>query len=115
MATLVHDLRYAVRLLRAKPGFAAVAILTLAIGVGATTAIFSVVHAVLLSPLPFRDADRLMNVHIAGRDGAKYPLPDTDFAAWRAENQTADAVAMFDNDASTLTGDGPPARLSAAV
>ena len=82
MATLVHDLRYAVRLLRAKAGFAAVAILTLALGVGATTAICSVVHAVLLSPLPFRDADRLMHVHIVSRDGAKYPLPDTDFIAW---------------------------------
>ena len=114
MATLLHDLRYAVRLLRARPGFATVAILTLALGVGATTAIFSVVHAVLLSPLPFPAADRLMNVHIASRDGAKYPLPDTDFIAWRAQNRTADAVAAFENDAVTLTGDGPPERLSGA-
>jgi putative ABC transport system permease protein len=94
MAMLVHDLRHAVRLLRAKPGFAAVAVLTLALGVGATTAIFSVVHAVLLSPLPFRDADRLVNVHIVGRDGATFPLPDADFVAWRSQNRTADAVAI---------------------
>src|SRR3954449_1813708 len=114
MATLVHDLRYAVRLLRAKPGFAAVAILTLALGVGAATAIFSVVHAVLLSPLPFRDADRLVNVHIASRDGATFPLPDTDFIAWRAQNRTADVVAVFENDAVTLTGDGAPERLPRA-
>jgi putative ABC transport system permease protein len=115
MATLVHDLRYAVRLLRAKPGFAAVAILTLALGVGAATAIFSVVNAVLLSPLPFRDADRLMNVHIASRDGATFPLPDTDFIAWRAQNRTADVVAVFENDAVTLTGDGAPERIAGAA
>jgi putative ABC transport system permease protein len=115
MATLVHDLRYAVRLLRAKPGFAAVAILTLALGVGAATAIFSVVHAVLLSPLPFRDADRLMNVHITSRDGATFPLPDTDFIAWRAQNRTADVVAVFENDAVTLTGDGAPERVAGAA
>jgi putative ABC transport system permease protein len=114
MATLLHDLRHAVRLLRAKPGFAAVAILTLALGVGATTAIFSVVHAVLLSPLPFRDADRLVNVHIVGREGATFPLPDADFIAWRSQNRTADAVAIFDIEGATLTGDGPPERVAAA-
>jgi len=112
MATIAHDLRYALRLLRTRPGFAAVAILTLALGIGATTAIFSVVHAVLLSPLPFPDADRLMHVRITGRDGMIFPLPDTDFLAWRAANQTADAVAVFENDALTLTGDGAPERLS---
>ena len=114
MATLLHDVRYAVRLLRARPGFAAVAILTLALGVGATTAIFSVVHAVLLSPLPFRDADRLVNIHIVGHEGATVPLPDADFVAWRSQNRTADAVAIFDTDGATLTGDGPPERVAAA-
>jgi putative ABC transport system permease protein len=114
MATLVHDLRYAVRLLRTRPGFAAVAILTLALGIGATTAIFSVVHAVLLNPLPFRDAARLVHVRITGRDGALFPLPDTDFLAWRAQNRTADAVAVFASGSTTLTGDGAPERLTAA-
>src|SRR5262249_22143270 len=112
MATLVHDLRYAVRLLRARPGFAAIAIVTLALGIGATTAIFSVVHAVLLSPLAFSDADRLVHVRITARDGTVFPLPDADFQAWRAQNRTADAVAVFDNDAATLTGEGAPERLA---
>src|SRR5689334_8844537 len=115
MATLLQDLRYALRLLRAKPGFAAVAVLTLALGVGATTAIFSVVNAVLLSPLPFRDADRLVNVHIVGRQGVTFPLPDADFIAWRNQNRTADAVAIFDTEGATLTGDGPPERVATAV
>src|SRR5262245_7497587 len=115
MATIVQDLRYAVRLLRTRPGFAAVAILTLALGIGATTAIFSVVHAVLLSPLPFREPDRLVHVRITGRKGMVFPLPDTDVQAWRDQNRTADAVAAFENDAATLTGDGAPERLSAAA
>src|SRR2546421_5987387 len=78
MGNLFADVRYAVRLLIKKPGFAAVAILTLALGIGATTAIFTVVHAVLLRPLPFRDADRLVQVRITGRNNGIFPLPDTD-------------------------------------
>ena len=77
MGNLFADVRYAVRLLIRKPGFAAVAILTLALGVGATTAIFTVVHAVLLRPLPFPEADRLVEVRIVGRNDAVFPLPDT--------------------------------------
>src|SRR5882762_3164802 len=98
MPTLVQDIRFAVRLLTTRPGFAAVAILTLAIGIGATTAIFTVVNAVLLTPLPFRDAQQLVHVQITGRDGGIFPLPDTDFLAWREHNQTADAVAVFDTE-----------------
>ena len=113
MATLANDIRYAVRLLLARPGFAAVAILTLALGIGATTAIFTVVDAVLLRPLPFRDADRLVQVRIVGRRGGVFPLPDTDFLAWRALNRTADAVAAFDTRAATLTG-GAPEQMTAA-
>jgi len=59
MLSLVSDVRFGLRFLLKRPGFAVVAILTLALGIGATTAIFTVVHAILLSPLPFRDADRL--------------------------------------------------------
>ncbi len=111
MGILLADARYAIRLLSKRPGFAAVAILTLALGIGATTAIFTVVYAVLLSPLPFRDAERLVSVRITGRDAAIYPLPDTDFLAWRAQNRTADAVAVFDEASTTITGDGAPERI----
>src|SRR5262245_48919374 len=115
MATLLQDLRYALRLFRSRPGFALVAMLTLALGIGATTAIFTVVHAVLLSPLPFPDANRLMQVRIIGHAGGLFPLPDTDFHAWRAQNRTADAVAVYDRDTATITGDGSPERVAAAL
>jgi putative ABC transport system permease protein len=112
MGTLLSDARYALRLLIKRPGFSAVAILTLGLGIGATTAIFTVVYAVLLRPLPFRDADRLAHVRIVGPDSGGLVLPDMDFLAWRAQNQTADAIAAFDNSSATLTGgDGPPERV----
>jgi len=115
MPTLVLDIRYAIRLLLRRPGFTAVALLTLAVGIGATTAIFTVVHAVLLRPLPFPDAERLMYVRIQGRAGGLFPLPDADFLAWRARNRTADAIAVFDSGGVTLTGDAEPERLTAAI
>jgi putative ABC transport system permease protein len=114
MSNLVHDIRYAIRLFLRRPGFAAVAILTLALGIGATTAIFTVVHAVLLSPLPFRDAERLAQVRIISQSGDDFPLPDADFLAWRSQNQTADAVAVYDVRPAIVTGDGDAERIGAA-
>ncbi len=111
MHAILGDVRFALRLLARRPGFAAITILTLALGIGATTAIFTVVHAVLLSPLPFPRADRLVEVRIVGRDGEIFPLPDADFQAWRAANRTADAVAVFSPGSVTLTGFGAPERL----
>ena len=110
---MLSDIRFAIRLLIKRPGFSIVAILTLALGIGATTAIFTVVNAVLLSPLPFPDADRLAAVRIVGQGAEMYPLPDTDFLAWRDQNQTADAVAVWETDAATLTGDGAAERVGA--
>src|SRR5262245_27758744 len=115
MLRFASDVRFALRLLIKRPGFAAVAILTLALGIGATTAIFTVVHAVLLSPLPFPDAERLAEVRIVGHNGGIFPLPDADFLAWREQNQTADAVAVWSDDAATLTGDGAAERIGAAA
>ena len=102
-------------MLRKRPGFAVVAILTLALGIGATTSIFTVVDAVLLRPLPFAEPDRLVQLHIRGADGQSYPLPDTDFLAWRERNETFDALAVFDSgQALSLTGAGQPERIIAA-
>ncbi|HEV8347945.1 MAG TPA: ABC transporter permease [Vicinamibacterales bacterium] len=108
---MFSDMRFAIRLLIKRPGFSTVAILTLALGIGATTAIFTVVHAILLRPLPFPDADRLAEVRIVGPGGEIYPLPDADFLAWRDQNQTADAIAVWESDPATLTGDGAAERV----
>src|SRR5882762_4549524 len=115
MPSLVQDVRYAFRLLVKRPGFAAVAILTLALGIGATTAIFTVVNAVLLRPLPFTQPDRLVEVDITSNEGPRLPLPDADFLAWRSLNGTCEAVAVYNLEAVNLTGDGPPERLSSAL
>ena len=115
MPNLVHDVRYAIRLLLKRPGFAAVAILTLALGIGATTAIFTVVNAVLLRPLPFPDAERLVQVRIISSNHESFSLPDADFLAWRSQNQTCDAVAVYWASPETLTGDGAPERIGSAA
>jgi putative ABC transport system permease protein len=116
MRNLAFDVRYAIRLFFKRPGFAAVAILTLAVGIGATTAIFTVVNAVLLSPLPFRDAERLAQVRIVGQGSEDYPLPDADFLEWRSQNRTADAIAVYEVSPVTISGDGAAEQIvSSAV
>ena len=85
MKTFLQDLRYAARMLRSSPAFAAIAIGTLALGIGANTAIFSLVRAVLLEPLPFADADRVVNVMESGKDSAA--------ASRRACSPTSSATA----------------------
>jgi putative ABC transport system permease protein len=114
MLTFIQDARFAVRMLLKRPGFAAVAILTLALGIGATTAIFTVVHAVVLDPLPFPDAGRLAQVRILGPGGEDYPLCDADFLAWRDGNRTAEAVAVLQPGRVTLTGDGDAEEIGSA-
>jgi putative ABC transport system permease protein len=113
MRTL-QDVRFAVRLLTKRPGFAAVAIATLALGVGAATSIFTVVEAVLLRPLPFPEPTQLVHFHIRGADGDIYPLPDTDFLAWRERSDAFSSVAVYDGGAAlALTGQGEAARIIA--
>ncbi len=113
---LVQDVRYGLRVFRKNPGFAAVAILTLALGIGATTAIFSVVDAVVLKPLPFPTADRLVRVRSlilkTGTGGiASYP----DFLDWRAQNHVFDGIAAFRTGDFTLVGASDAVHLQGAV
>lgn len=91
----MRDLRYALRVLFKAKGFFAVAILTLAIGVGANTAIFSVIDTVLLRPLPFRDPDRLVRLFETEAAPGKYPLTAQDVADWRAQNHTFQDMTIY--------------------
>ena len=117
METLWQDLKYAARMLGKKPGFTAIAVFTLALGIGANTAIFSVVNAVLLQPLPFHQPERLMTVWMTGLKGnlAKGHLSYPDFADFRAQNHTFEHMAAFNTDDLTLTGSGEPFRMSGAI
>jgi predicted permease len=118
---LRQDLRFAVRALRASPGFAVAALLTLALGIGANTAIFSVVQGVLLDELPFANSSQLVRVwHAHPADGIEQgAVSEPDFLDWRAESELAESMGgyWFADGLSgvDLTGVGDPERLSIAA
>lgn len=114
MKTLLQDLVYAGRVLRQRPGFAAVAILTLALGIGANTAIFSVVQAVVLAPLPFPEPDRLVTAweNHEARGGAPEWTGRANFVDWRGRNRVFEHLAAFSCWGPTLVDAGEPERLT---
>src|SRR5579859_4761234 len=113
--TLLQDIRYGLRGLRRSPGFALTAVLTLALGIGATTAIFSAVYALLIRPLPYRDPDRLVWVAERPRSGAGGAVFEPDMAAWRERGRPFEAVAGYTfNLEYTLTGAGDAVRIPGA-
>lgn len=95
MSTLLHDIRYAVRLLQRSPGFAITAILTLALAIGANTAIFSAVKGVLIAPLPYPDPDRLVRLFEETQTTLHFPMAPADFRDYRDELQTFDGIAAY--------------------
>jgi predicted permease len=111
---LLQDLRFALRSLRRQPGFVAVALATLALGIGTATAMFTVVNGVLLRPLPFRDPDRLAAILIEGKGGGIFPLPDADFLALREAKGAFEHVAVYTAATFNLTGAGTPEVVRAA-
>ena len=117
MNTLFQDLRFGFRMLAKSPGFTAVAVLTLALGIGANTAIFSVVNAVLLRPLPFPHPEQLVSVEYFNT-AAKIPQESVsypDFFDWRSQNQVFSHLASYRDNDYTLTGAGEPVHLGGAV
>jgi len=108
--TVVQDIRFGMRMLRKSPGFAIVAVLTLALGIGANTAIFSVVKAVLLARLPYKDPSRIVVVWTASPARGGIPLGSSpgDFASWKQNNTVFEDLAPSYDDEKTLTGQGAP-------
>ncbi len=116
METLWQDLRYGARQLGRSPGFTAVAVLTLALGIGANTAIFSVVNAVLLNPLPFPESEKLVILWQRSEQFRVMMVSYPDFLDYRERNTTLEEIALYNRYQNrNLTGVGEPQRLSAAV
>ncbi|HMB26932.1 MAG TPA: ABC transporter permease [Blastocatellia bacterium] len=117
MQTLWQDLRYGARMLWKSPGFTLIAVITLALGIGANTAIFSVIDALMLRPLPFREPDKLFqvwesNVKLGYKEmSASYP----NFADWRDQNQVFEQIAIYSDSTFNLTGAAEPERIKGAV
>ncbi len=114
MNAMARDLKYALRMLRKSPGFAIAAVLTLALGIGANTAIFSVVNAVLLRPLAFAHPDRLVDVGQDSNHGAETLSPG-DFLDVAAQNHSFEQFATYRGDSLTLTDTGTPERVWGVV
>src|SRR5258708_18459440 len=111
MTTFFQDLRYALRMLRKSPGFTVVSILTLALGIGANTAIFSVVNAVLLRPLPYPEASRLVFLGEWSEQIPEMSISMANFNDWRSQNKVFESIVAYQNDNVVLTGKGEPERL----
>ena len=118
LETLLQDLRFGVRMLRKNPGFSLIAILTLALGIGANTAIFSVVNAVLLRPLPFKESERLVmawNRGDAAAGGDRTPLAVAELLDWRTQSRVFASVGAFQDRFFNYIGGEVPERVRGAV
>src|SRR4026207_1118345 len=111
---MMQDLRYAMRMLAKKPGFTLIAVITLALGIGANTAIFSVVNAVLLNPLPYREPDRVVSLWEKVPAHGRWRASPANFFDWKNQNTVFADVAAFGRSSLTLTGDGEPEQLVGA-
>jgi putative ABC transport system permease protein len=114
MLTFLKDLRYSLRTLRKMPGFSIVALLVLALGIGANTAIFSVVNSVVLRPLPYPGADRLALIWETDlKDGIKREGPSgPNFLDWKEQSQSFEDMALLEVGTGTLTGEGEPEQVT---
>jgi len=120
LQTLAADLRYALRILRRTPSFTLAVVAVLALGIGATTAIFSIVNTVLLRPLPYRDADRLVRLfHVPPQASfpgvAQFPLSPANFYDWQRQATAFEGMALYGGRSFTLTGRGAARAIGGAA
>ena len=108
LETIIRDVRFGLRTLTRNPGFTIVAILTLALGTGGATALFSLVDAVLLKPLPYRDVTRLVDICEKSPSGRRNPISPANFLDWRAENHVFAAMTAYTPWSRNLSGAGEP-------
>jgi putative ABC transport system permease protein len=113
--TFFQDLRFATRLFRKNPGFTAISVLTLALGIGATTAIFSVVHGVLLRPLPYHEPEQIVLLSEENSTGGQMRFADPNFIDLRAQNHSLSGTAEYGSDIGTVSGHGEPSRTQTAA
>jgi predicted permease len=113
MGALWQDLKYAVRILAANPGFAAIAIITLSLGVGANTALFSVVNGVLLNPLPYPNPNQLVEVAEKNQTFSESSVSYPNFLDWVRQNHSFESLAAYRQNDFSLTGTGEPERVKA--
>src|SRR2546423_5138451 len=113
MDHLIKDIRYGIRTLAKRPGFTAIAILTLALGIGASTAIFSVVDGVLLKPLPYPDAERIVQLREVSERGGKMAFAEPNFLDLQARSHSFEGVAQYAGEVTTVTGASEPVRVPA--
>ena len=113
--SVASDVRYALRALRKNPGFTAVVLLTLALGIGATTAIFTVVDHVMLRPYPYPEIDRIMMLSETTRNGQGMSVSWPNFVDWRAQNQAFESLGVFRNMIVNLSRTDQPERLNGAL
>ena len=115
MNALLTDLRYAVRMIFKSRGFAATAVLTLALGIGANTALFSVVKGVLLNPLAYPDASQLAAIYEAAPGFEKAPISYLNFLDWQRQSQTFSSMSIYRNQDYNFTGGERAERLSGSL
>src|SRR6266849_3219198 len=102
----MNDLKFAFRQLAKNPGFTTVAVVTLALGIGANTAIFSVVNAVILRPLPFPESDRLVWISEGNQKSREFPISFPDFTDWQAQQTVFEKIGVYNWGAYNLAGSG---------
>ena len=113
LESLLQDVRFGLRMLRKNPGFTAVAVLTLALGIGANTAIFSVINSVLLEPLPFKNPAQLVSLRETESAPGDFPLDGADYLDWQAQNKTFSSMSLIGNPQGfNASGAGEPEVVS---